>query len=153
MSDLFGGESHKRCFICGVAKPFDQFSLHRHKNGRQYRNSYCYPCAKAKRRQYRYQRPSKEKIRERNLLSDYGITPADYEAMFVAQGGLCAICRKAETKKNRYGGVRRLAVDHCHRTGKVRGLLCHKCNSGIGYFSDDPVLLLVALRYLEASSL
>jgi hypothetical protein len=72
----------------------------------------------------------------------YGISWADYEAMFERQGGACAICKRT--------GVT-LCVDHCHLTGEVRGLLCIRCNSAIGFFSDDPTLLQTAAAYLQAA--
>ena len=67
--------------------------------------------------------------------------------MLVEQGGGCAICGR-EAWEERCG---KLHVDHCHASGKVRGLLCEKCNHGIGEFRDDPVLLVQAVAYLEAS--
>jgi hypothetical protein len=72
----------------------------------------------------------------------YGISMADYEAMFERQGGACAICKRT--------GVT-LCVDHCHLTGEVRGLLCSQCNSAIGFCSDDPAVLLAAAEYLQAA--
>jgi Autographiviridae endonuclease VII len=72
----------------------------------------------------------------------YGISMADYEAMFERQGGACAICKRT--------GVT-LCVDHCHLTGEVRGLLCSQCNSAIGFCSDDPAVLLAAAAYLQAA--
>ena len=72
----------------------------------------------------------------------YGLTPEQHVAMFEAQGGLCAICRGE-------GGKKGLAVDHCHDTGVVRGLLCGECNIGIGKLGDTPEGLMRALKYLR----
>jgi len=73
----------------------------------------------------------------------YGITIEQYGEMLEAQGGVCAICREpCPSGKN-------LAVDHCHETGAVRGLLCARCNSGIGQFLDSPDRLRAAIGYLE----
>jgi len=70
--------------------------------------------------------------------------------MLEAQGGVCKLCSKPETRVNpQTGGVSRLAVDHCHKTGVVRGLLCLDCNTGLGKFGDDPTLLLKAVEYLN----
>jgi Autographiviridae endonuclease VII len=74
-------------------------------------------------------------------LKKYGMTIEDYEVMLKKQGGRCALCR-------RKAGKRRLAVDHCHRTNRVRGLLCAPCNMGIGCFGDDPDLLGRVIAYL-----
>lgn len=76
------------------------------------------------------------------LKRNYGITHDDYLQMLKTQNGLCAICSKAEEK-------RRLAVDHCHHTGKIRGLLCGKCNTAIGKLNDNVCLLKKAIQYLE----
>jgi Recombination endonuclease VII len=83
-------------------------------------------------------------------LKRFGITLADYEAILDIQGGLCAICGKSEVMK-RNGRITWLCVDHDHKTGKVRGLLCKHCNVMIGHGRDDPALLRSAIAYLEKS--
>jgi hypothetical protein len=70
----------------------------------------------------------------------YGITLDQFEQMFALQGSACAVCRKT--------GVT-LCVDHCHRTGEIRGLLCRRCNIALGYCDDDPDILLAAVAYLQ----
>lgn len=67
----------------------------------------------------------------RGIMVRYGLTPEQYWALYEAQGGVCHICRRAT------GKVRRLAVDHDHATGYVRGLLCKPCNSVLAHFRDD----------------
>lgn len=79
-------------------------------------------------------------------------TQEEYDAMFAAQNGLCAICKCLETAMaNRNGKVRELAEDHDHNTGEVRGLLCSKHNIGLGLFGDDIELLEAAIEYLKRS--
>jgi hypothetical protein len=73
----------------------------------------------------------------------YGLTLAEYRALQARQGNVCAICRKR---------ARVLCIDHCHLTGRVRGLLCPKCNSALGFCDDDPQLLRAALAYLLATA-
>jgi hypothetical protein len=75
------------------------------------------------------------------LRRRYGITEAEYDALLKAQGGACAICRRLPADI-------RLAVDHRHNNGWVRGLLRTKCNQGIGQFDDDPATLARAIEYL-----
>ena len=76
---------------------------------------------------------------------EYGISLEQYDQMYDDQGGQCAICGTSTP-----GGARnRFHLDHCHLTGEIRGLLCHKCNNGLGYFNDDPSMLLEAFRYLH----
>lgn len=85
------------------------------------------------------------------LKTLYNITTFDYETMFQEQKGLCKICNTIESKT--VDGIRyRLAVDHCHITGKVRGLLCTKCNRGLGFFLDSPIVLTNAIQYLIEGS-
>ena len=79
--------------------------------------------------------------RVRNL-KNFGMTPEQYEERLEAQGGVCAICKGPPVSDKVY------CVDHDHQTGAVRGLLCRKCNSGIGYLRDDPSIVRVALEYL-----
>ena len=73
------------------------------------------------------------------LKKRYKISKEEWLALFTAQGGICAICITNPIKH----------TDHCHYTGTVRGLLCHKCNVGIGLFRDDPALLARAIAYLK----
>ena len=82
------------------------------------------------------------KLRRKNL------TEAQLSEMIHQQDNRCAICRKLEISKHQSGTVRELAVDHCHETGKLRGLLCTKCNTGLGLFNDDWLLLDNAIEYL-----
>lgn len=76
------------------------------------------------------------------LKNRYGLTPGEYQAMATGQNGLCKICGKPNTKG------RKLYIDHNHKTGKVRGLLCEGCNFGLGGFKDDAMLLLEAVKYI-----
>lgn len=75
----------------------------------------------------------------------YGITPARYAAMLKEQDGRCAICDQP-------AGRRRLAVDHKHETGKIRGLLCTGCNTALGLFGDNTAVLRAAIQYLKSST-
>lgn len=81
-------------------------------------------------------------------LRKYGLTPESYDALHAAQGGVCAVCRQAETSTNQYGPLN-LSVDHCHRTGKVRGLLCARCNRSLGLLGDDSERIYALARYSE----
>src|SRR5579863_5460292 len=96
-----------------------------------------------KRRDYREKKPyRKEQMRAWNLKAKYGLTPEDYDNMLAAQNGLCAIC----TKK-----PKTFHVDHDHDTGKVRGLLCQKCNILLGQADEKPEILIAAIDYLKKS--
>lgn len=86
-----------------------------------------------------------------NLIK-YGIDYSILSDMLIAHNGRCAICKEKETKKSRWSNeVRRLAIDHCHKTGKVRGLLCGRCNTVLGMMNDNTALLLSAVEYLDRS--
>jgi hypothetical protein len=89
-------------------------------------------------------------VTSRTLKHYYGITLVEYENLLVAQNGVCAICRQAETSTDpKLNRPRRLAVDHCHTTGKIRGLLCLACNTAIGKLKDDPQLIERAAAYVR----
>ena len=95
---------------------------------------------------------NKEQRRDYHFLYEYGITIADYNEMVLAQNGRCLICGNTEQRIDpKSKKLRNLCVDHDHITGKVRGLLCGKCNSFLGLANDDPVLLIKAIKYLENS--
>lgn len=83
--------------------------------------------------------------RNTDLRRHFGIEPEQYEEMLASQGGCCAICGMPETANGR----KNLSVDHCHTTGLVRGLLCSKCNHGIGQFNDSVEVMKKAILYLE----
>lgn len=85
-----------------------------------------------------------EHRRNYNLKFKFGITSEDYENMLLSQGGKCAICY---TDQSQF--TKRLAVDHCHESNKVRGLLCSDCNRGIGLLKDDSELVSRAAEYLR----
>jgi hypothetical protein len=99
-----------------------------------------------------YRKAHAQKARERTkrwqeknlLMSRYGIDKDQWNKMFQEQQGKCLICEKhaSETKRG-------LAVDHCHKTGKVRGLLCHTCNKGLGLFRDNAEIISSAIDYLN----
>ncbi len=93
-------------------------------------------------------RKHNEYVRDANMRKKYRICIADYDRMLAEQGGVCAICGRKETAMHR-GKVRRLAIDHCHDEGHVRGLLCYTCNQGIGYFQDSIEILSSAIAYLK----
>jgi hypothetical protein len=116
---------------------------------------YARPDVKEKEKQQRqslYQRRMaadpegvKRKMKDKRLRSKYGITLVEYDAILSRQGGGCAICGSKQS-----GGrwSEQLHVDHCHDTGKVRGLLCETCNRGLGLFHDSPEKLRAAAAYL-----
>lgn len=88
--------------------------------------------------------------RKAHLKHRYGITAEQYDALFAAQGGVCAVCAKPPGENSAIPGhwKSKLAVDHCHDTGKVRGLLCNGCNAGVGHLGTESVAL-AAARYLR----
>ena len=96
---------------------------------------------------HRYNAEHKEEIYTRNrrkkLMKQYGITPEEYDKLFSKQNGACAICGNIPTNG------KKLAVDHSHITGKVRGLLCHSCNVTLGNVDDSIELLTKAIEYLS----
>ena len=156
----------KTCSSCYKEKLVDEFS--KQKVRPDGLNITCKVCINA-RQAIRYQDPkvrqrsaeSGARWRERNPDADadktlrrkYGITLAQYDELFAAQGGVCALCKKGETTKRRKKGEgrERLAVDHCHDTGRVRGLLCFKCNTAIGSLGDTEADAQRVVDYLNAS--
>lgn len=101
-------------------------------------------------RSYRKNPATKKRREQARAAKRYGITIQEYDAMFKAQKGLCAICGKPERTRNRVdASIRSLAIDHDHKTGKVRALLCVQCNGGLGQFDDNLKLLQAAILYLS----
>jgi hypothetical protein len=87
----------------------------------------------------------------KHLRRKFGITVDQYFGMLEVQNGRCAICsRTPEEVPDK--GAWRLAVDHCHKTGKIRGLLCRPCNTAIGQLQESPEVIRKALAYVEENS-
>lgn len=86
--------------------------------------------------------------RKSQLKLSYGMTPEDYDQMFVKQGSCCSICKTTKPT----GKWKVFAVDHCHETGQIRGLLCNECNRGMGLLKDNADLLRKAAEYLEEAA-
>lgn len=103
--------------------------------------------------QSRWHAENREHRRGQALLRNFGITLEQYDEILKSQNGTCAICKGPESIiDKRTGEVMRLSVDHDHKTGRVRGLLCRLCNSAIGKFNDDPELILKAIQYLGGNA-
>lgn len=104
---------------------------------------YCKECANTKaKKHYRY---NPHKAWANNIKKKFGITAIQYYMMLDAQGGKCAICGGTDSTSNRND---RMPVDHCHSTGRVRGILCTRCNRGIGMLGDNTAILTAAIEYL-----
>ncbi len=105
-------------------------------------------AAHAARRAEYGQRPEVKASRAKALRKwTYGLSDEEYTSMLDTQHGKCAICKKEPI--GRIDKTRKLHVDHCHTTGKVRGLLCLHCNRGLGGFLDSVPSLQTAIKYLE----
>ena len=118
---------HKFCRSCNEIKPHAEW--HRNATASDGLSTSCKACRAAK-------------GRAGHLKRNYGMTEAERDEMVASQMGLCVICLKAPA----------VHVDHCHQTGRVRGVLCFNCNSAIGKLGDDPDAVRRAAAYLEGSS-
>jgi len=130
----------KKCGHCNKIKSLKNFYPSSNNTNRF--AAYCISCDKEKKREQ--QLKDKFGCRRRNLKKNYNITLDEYDILFEQQNGVCAICGGIN-----YGG-RRLVVDHDHKTGKVRGLLCHHCNMCLGQFENFRTM---AENYLLEQSL
>lgn len=150
----------RRCSKCGIEKDLSEFPNNKTKAlGKDYQ---CKECAARFQQNYYmenkdrlleqnaiWQRKNPESKRKHVLKSQYGLAIEEYERMYEAQNGLCAICGQAETTIDpRTKKIRKLAIDHDHETGNVRGLLCSNCNKGIGCLQDSVSILQLAINYL-----
>lgn len=147
-------ECHKQCPIGEFAKVRSRTRLpDACKHCRQLiwsRRYYAANRERAKAATYSWTRRNKDAyartVKNSKLKRFFGIDLAEYGRMLAAQNGVCAICRRINRGKFARNP---LGVDHCHKTGKVRGLLCHQCNFAIGQAGDDPMVLRAAADYLE----
>lgn len=145
---LVAAPTAKVCNRCQAARPHDEF--HRRARARDGLSSHCKACATVAVRQYRAALPKerrsvryeKPELLLARQLKQYKLTVEEYEHRVARQHGRCAICGLSN-------GSKRLVVDHDHRTGAVRGLLCTACNLGVGNLKDSKELLASAITYLE----
>jgi hypothetical protein len=160
-------EIEKTCTRCSRSKPL--LAFYRHGTASHGRAAVCIECQKEEKRQWRLN--NVERVREQNRarreapdlrrtrmrdvhLRRYGLDEAGYQQLVRDQHGLCRICHRPEiTIDLRTGDVKRLAVDHDHATGMVRGLLCSRCNTALGLFDDDIDRLQAAVEYLRGAVL
>ncbi len=129
---------HRACIDCERSHPVQHMS-------RSHRNL-CKPCARSRIRKWSAENPERyqEQVRRSHLRLKYGMTLEEYDEMLSSQGGVCAICQGQAQDSRGF----KPHVDHCHRTGRVRGILCGRCNKALGQFKDDPKLIRSALAYL-----
>ncbi len=120
-------EGHKRCPQCEEVKPYSAWE--RNRSSLDGWASYCRAC-RAKRNRVSY------------FQRKYGLTPAQLDALVAEQQGICCICLSAPAEH----------VDHCHQTGRVRGVLCFSCNAALGQFKDRPDVMRRAATYVEGNS-
>lgn len=129
--------SGKCCTKCGTHKPLADY--HRSSKASDGKASWCKACVNSTRHENRKRTYTPENKRKWQIKTRYGMTVEQVEEMRLAQKGACAVCKKPLGKFH---------IDHDHNTGKVRGLLCHRCNVMIGGW-DDKEWLASALRYMR----
>lgn len=131
-------EGHKFCADCDTVKPLADFPRNRADSSGY--ATYCKPCHNTR------TRTAKERLyggnREYHLRRRYGIGQREFDQLLAEQGGVCAICAAPRPQH----------VDHDHRTGWVRGILCFNCNGGLGQFRDDQSRLAGAITYLRGTT-
>lgn len=140
---MYAELERKVCGICKMDKALN--SYFKHKNKKMGVRFECKECNQKEVVKSRLANPEKWKQkRRRSLMAAFGISLDIYNSILYAQGGCCAIC------KTHYSELpKKLFVDHCHGTKKVRGLLCQKCNFFIGLAKDSRKILLAAVDYLD----
>ena len=156
----------KICFSCKTEKPFTEF--HKAANTKSGYHCYCKPCVKEKNRQWAIDNKEQQALscsnwykknkKRANLNATrwhykkyYGISYEEFLALAQTQKNQCKLCNVDLTFDSTKAKTRAV-LDHCHTTGKIRGVLCNKCNIGLGTFNDDIMLLKAAMIYLENSN-
>jgi hypothetical protein len=167
-----GEDEKKRCRLCGALKPLAEFyTAHECIDGHRGECRTCFQAqalaraeanpalreiARERARKWLEDNPERKRAynrayaeagkkgasdRRSHLKRHFGITPEDYNRMLAEQGGGCAVCGDPP-------GATALHVDHCHDSGRVRGLLCFRCNSALGNLRDDPTIVMAEWCYL-----
>ena len=131
----------KYCYACKTEKEESCFYTNRSKNDGF--ASECKVCSRLK--ALKYHHSNSIKVKNGNRKRRYGIDNNQYDALLISQNGKCAICKIAAEESSK----KQLFIDHCHSSGKVRGLLCHHCNLVIGQARDDLEILTNSIEYLR----
>lgn len=151
----------KLCTSCNSEKELDNYQKDKHKPDGLYGT--CRDCVSLKSRKYREDNKDNLKVRKKQsyiknadtwkenwLKRRYGISLNDFNELLKHQNDTCGICKKEEI--GFYGDKKKtLSVDHCHKTGKIRGLLCGKCNTALGLVDENPETLIEMIMYLKVA--
>ena len=146
-------DNEKVCRKCNRSRPRTEFQAREKRHARDGLGSYCSMCRgeylkgwymKRKSEGRDWYKNNRDRHKDMTLRCHFGIGLEKYNEILESQEGRCAICGKSKDDNKKS-----LCVDHCHKTGKVRGLLCDHCNKGLGQFMDDPQLLLLAHEYIR----
>ncbi|MEU5725308.1 endonuclease VII domain-containing protein [Micromonospora sp. NPDC047738] len=131
-------DGHRFCADCGTVRPVADFP--RNRSDSTGYATYCKPCHNTRTSE------TKQRLyggnREYHLRRRYGVGQKEFDELLAEQGGVCAVCAAPDPEH----------VDHDHRTGWVRGILCFNCNGGLGQFRDSPVRLARAITYLRGTT-
>ena len=131
----------KRCSTCKTEKESSEFN--KNKSGKFGLHNQCRDCTKLWKPTPEALAKARKKTREWNRLKLTGFTPNDFEEKLAEQNNKCAICGTEDP------GATNWHADHDHKTGQKRGILCHKCNTGLGLLKDDIDILCSAIEYLN----
>lgn len=135
----------KKCSKCKIEKSLEEF--HKNKKMKDGHSYVCKECTKIENdkacEKYRSSSKGVKMARKRWLKFKYNITPEDYANMLEKQQGLCGICKLEMVEKD-------ICIDHCHKTGKIRGLLHRSCNAALGLFKEDENILRNAINYINS---
>ena len=131
----------KRCYACTETKPVTDF----YKSNVTYYQKECKACNKLRKGAWHRTEAGKRSSANTKLKARFGITIDDYETMYSNQGGKCLCCGATAS-----GLGHRLAIDHCHNTGVIRGLLCKNCNVALGHLKEDKQIAKNLIKYIES---
>lgn len=162
--ERFDGQFCLECYLAAGGAPLKMATCRHHRRRAFAGHGLCKPCYMAKWSRehpdansgagWRRRNPdrARQQVRRQHLKQQFGLTIEQYETMWRAQGGRCANPNCDATAAIDAADRKMLQVDHCHRTGKIRGLLCQNCNTALGHVDDDPRALLGLIEYLRGGS-
>ncbi len=140
----------KTCASCGESKPLTMFGWINHSKRRPCHSVYCKACKVQKQAVYEKSLPAERVSADRRkfkLRKKYGLSPEEYDKQFSHQSGQCAICRRSLVGLS----PQTVHVDHCHDTGRLRGILCGNCNVAMGNFKENIESMSRAIEYLMSA--